>query len=100
MNHVDSVDAKFGQKLDVQEAQTLLDEKLDSKMFMTVFPANKSASDTLKNLIKTETEAFNERAINMIKLWDQKISNLRSELNVSAIYKKMGTFPRKDEVND
>ena len=34
----------------------------------------------------------------MVKLWDQKISNLRNELNISSIYKKMTTFPRKEEV--
>lgn len=36
----------------------------------------------------------------MIKLWDQKISNLRSELNIQSIYRKLGTFPRKEEVDE
>ena len=36
----------------------------------------------------------------MIKLWDQKIAKLKSELNITSIYRKLGTFPRKDEVND
>ena len=45
-------------------------------------------------------ESFNERVMNMIKLWDQKISNLRSELNIQSIYRKLGTFPRKEEVKE
>ena len=36
----------------------------------------------------------------MIKLWDQKISNLRSELNIQSIYRKLGTFPKKEEVEE
>ena len=51
-------------------------------------------------MIKNETESFNERVMNMIKLWDQKISNLRSELNIQSIYRKLGTFPRKEEVKE
>lgn len=49
-------------------------------------------------MIKAETDAFNERIMNMVKLWDQKISNLRSELNIQSIYRKLGTFPKKEEV--
>lgn len=51
-------------------------------------------------MIRGETESFNERVLNMIKLWDQKISNLRSELNIQSIYRKLGTFPRKEEVDE
>ena len=50
-------------------------------------------------MVKNETDGFNERVMNMIKLWDQKIANLRSELNIESIYRKLGTFPKKDEVS-
>ena len=30
--------------------------------------------------------------LNMVKLWDQKIATLRSELNIKAIYKKLTKF--------
>ena len=43
-----------------------------------------------------ETENFNERILNMVKLWDQKIANMRSELNVKAIYRKLTKFIEKD----
>ena len=49
-------------------------------------------------MIKNETESFNERVLNMVKLWDQKIANLRSELNIQSIYRKLNTFPKKEEV--
>ena len=32
----------------------------------------------------------------MVKLWDQKISNLRSELNIHGIYRKMSKFAEKE----
>ena len=59
---------------------------------------NKQPAEHLKSMIKTETEAFNERVLNMVKLWDQKIANLRSELNIQSIYRKLNTFPKKEEV--
>ena len=49
-------------------------------------------------MIKKETDSFNERVMNMIKLWDQKIANLRSELNIESIYRKLKTFPKKEDV--
>ena len=100
MKHVDSVDVKFVQKCDTIVVEKLLATKLDSDNFEKVFPKTKQPQETLKNMIRLETESFNERVMNMIKLWDQKISNLRSELNIQSIYRKLGTFPRKEEVKE
>ena len=82
MKHVDNVDTKFVSKIDTEEVEKLLLTKLDNDMFAKVFPINKQPQEHLKNMIRGETESFNERVMNMIKLWDQKISNLRSELNI------------------
>ena len=60
----------------------LLGVKLDADIFTRVFPKDKQPGEHLKTLIKNETENFNERVLNMVKLWDQKITNLRSELNI------------------
>lgn len=65
-----------------------------------MFPKSKEPQDHLKTLIKGETENFNDRIMNMVKLWDQKISNLRNELNISSVYKKLSTFSRKEEVDE
>ena len=100
MKHVDTVDSKFVSKIDTTEVEKLLATKLDNETFAKIFPANKQPQEHLKNLIRGETESFNERVLNMIKLWDQKISNLRSELNIQSIYRKLGTFPRKEEVDE
>ena len=100
MKHVDGVDAKFAAKIDTSEVEKLMLTKLDNETFAKAFPANKQPQEHLKNLIRGETESFNERVLNMIKLWDQKISNLRSELNIQSIYRKLGTFPRKEEVDE
>ena len=100
MKHVDSVDSKFASKIDQTEVEKLMLTKLDNETFAKIFPANKQPQDHLKNLIRGETESFNDRVLNMIKLWDQKISNLRSELNIQSIYRKLGTFPKKEEVEE
>lgn len=96
--HVDSIDSKFAGKVDKTELVTLLGDKLDNDIFAKVFPMNKQPAEHLKALIKNETESFNERVLNMVKLWDSKIANLRSELNIQSIYRKLGTFPKKEEV--
>ena len=83
--------------MDKSEIGDLLSEKLDSELFTRVFPRNKEPQEHLKHLIKSETDNFNER---IIKLWDQKISNLRNELNISSIYRKLSTFSRKEEVEE
>ena len=98
--HVASVDAKFVAKVDKIELVDLLNEKLDTEHFVKVFPKSKEPSEHLKQLIKNETTNFNERILNMVKLWDQKISNLRNELNIQAIYKKLKTFTSKEEVEE
>lgn len=36
--------------------------------------------------------------MNMVKLWDQKIFNLRSELNMGGLYAKLKKFSNKEEV--
>lgn len=36
--------------------------------------------------------------MNMVKLWDNKIVNLRNELNIQSIYRKLDTFSKKEEV--
>ena len=67
---------------------------------MKVFPKSKEPSEHLKVLIKTETTNFNDRIMNMVKLWDQKISNLRNELNIKSIYRKLKTYTSKEEVEE
>ena len=51
-------------------------------------------------MIKTETHKFNQEVRNMVKLWDQKISNLRGELNIHGIYRKMSKLAEKEELEE
>ena len=76
------IDAKFEGKLNRSELGELLEEKLDAELFTKAFPKGREPQEHLKQLVKIETENFNERILNMVKLWDQKISNLRNELNI------------------
>ena len=89
MKFVDTVDKKFVEKMDCEEVEQLLEKKLNTDLFRQIFPAHKKPLEHLKFMIKQETESFNDRVLNMIKLWDQKISNLRSELNIQSIYRKL-----------
>ena len=41
MRHVDSVDVKFVQKIDVAVVEKMLSQKLDNENFERVFPKNK-----------------------------------------------------------
>ena len=50
-------------------------------------------------MIKGETDSFNESVLNMIKLWDQKICNLRSELNIESVYRKLRTLCKKEDLD-
>ena len=86
------IDEKFETKIDIDAFNQNLKTKLDTEVFLRVFPLSKSPQETIAALIKKETESFNERVLNMVKLWDQKIATLRSELNIKAIYKKLTKF--------
>ena len=89
MKRINQVDKKFDQKIDAEEAHELFDLKLDRNVYYEVFPRGKSPQEMISKMVKLSTEDFNERVLNMIKLWDQKISNLRSELNIKGLYRKM-----------
>ena len=98
MKRINQVDKKFDQKIDTTEVHALLDLKLDRSVYYEVFPRGKSPQEMISKMVKLSTEDFNERILNMIKLWDQKISNLRSELNIQGLYRKLQKFPLKEEV--
>lgn len=72
----------FEKKVDREEFKAAVDTKLDSEKFLRVFPADVPATDTLKNMIRVNSEQLSKRVFEMVKLWDQKIVNLRGELNI------------------
>jgi len=94
----DRVDEKFDDKVDLDAFEEAMDLKLDRQRFERVFPSHRAPADHLKQMIKVETQQFNQEIRNMVKLWDQKISGLRSELNIHGIYRKMGKFAGKEEL--
>ena len=70
MRHVAIVDSKFVSKVDKIALMELLSAKLAVEQFVKVFPSDKEPSEHLKVLIKIETTNFNDRIMNMVKLWD------------------------------
>ena len=86
------IEGIYETKLDSEEFHKGLRTKLDIEAFIKVFPTNKTPQETLNTMIQKQTESFNERVLNMVKLWDQKIATLRTELNIKAIYRKLTKF--------
>lgn len=78
----------------------MVSAKLDTSIFATVFPVHKQPTEHLKSLIGSEIKPFSEQIMNMVKLWDNKIVNLRNELNIQSVYRKLDQFAKKDEVTE
>jgi hypothetical protein len=76
----------------------MIETKLNSDIFYRVFPPEQPATDTLKALVRVHSEALSKRVIEMVKLWDQKIVNLRSELNMEGIQRRLGKMVLKEDV--
>ena len=96
----DDVDVAFDRKLDKNDYKRTMKTKLDAEVFLRVFPAHVPPIEILKGMIQKENQAFNAQVMNMVKLWDQKITNLRSELNISGLYTKLKKFSIKEEVQE
>lgn len=66
--------------------------KLDKSAFEDVFPPNQGALETLNVHIESSVERSIEKVIYQMKLWDQKLFNLRSEINITQVYRRLGTM--------
>ena len=75
-------------------------KKLDSAKFYLMFPNGRTPQDHLKAMISFETSKFNDEIRNTIRLWDQKISNIRSELNIHGLYRKMNKLVDKESFSE
>ena len=71
-------------------------KKIDVETFRKVFPEGKSPADHLRNMIKNETESFTVEIRNLVKFWDQKITNLRSELNLHGLYLRISKLAKTE----
>ena len=59
--------------MDIEEATELLANKLDHAIYYKAFPKLTTPEEVMKTHVKESTDEFNERMVNMMKLWDQKI---------------------------
>lgn len=66
--------------------------KLDKTVFQELFPVGKCALDTLTGHIDDSVEKSVDKVVYQMKLWDQKLFNLRSEINIGQVYKRLGTL--------
>ena len=90
---------RFDHKVDRSEFKTGIAPKLDAEIFHRLFPRETPPSDTLKQLVRVHAEALNKRVIEMVKLWDQKIVNLRGELNIQGIKKRLDRMALKEDLS-
>ena len=51
-------------------------------------------------MIKAESSKFNTEIRNLIKLWDAKIANLRAELNLKGLYRRLSKMAEKEEIEE
>jgi hypothetical protein len=56
------------------------------------------ATETIKQMVRVHSEALSKRVIEMVKLWDQKIVNLRNELNMEGVMRRLGKMAQKEDV--
>ena len=49
-------------------------------------------------MVRVHSEALSKRVIEMVKLWDQKIVNLRNELNMEGVMRRLGKMAQKEDV--
>ena len=87
-------------KVDKLDFEDDMAKKLNADTFFRMFPRGRTPQDHIKAMISFETSKFNDEIRNTIKLWDQKISNIRSELNIHGLYRKMSKFLDKESFNE
>ena len=93
---VDDMFESLQDKVDSAEFEEEMSKKLNADRFYLMFPKGRTPQDHLKAMISFETSKFNDEIRNTIKLWDQKISNIRSELNIHGLYRKMNKLVDKE----
>lgn len=73
-------------------------KKIDVETFRKVFPNVNSPAEHLRDMIKTETMSFTHEIRNLVKLWDSKITNLRSELNLHGLYRRISKLAKTEQM--
>ena len=92
----DEVEGSFCTLVPKEQFEKDMRKKIDVETFKKVFPDGKSPSDHLKEMIKVETAAFTFEIRNLVKLWDSKITNLRSELNLHGLYRRISKLAKNE----
>ena len=92
----DEVEGSFSTLVPKEQFEKDMRKKIDVATFKKVFPDGKSPSDHLREMIKVETAAFTFEIRNLVKLWDSKITNLRSELNLHGLYRRISKLAKNE----
>lgn len=75
----------------VTDFQSHLQLKLDLAAFERWFPTKEceDPKDFFKGLITKEIDLLQKNILDMVKLWDQKLVKMRSELNITSVVKRI-----------
>ena len=78
-------------KMSVTDFQSHLQLKLDLAAFEKWFPTKEyeDPKDFFKGLITKEIDLLQKNILDMVKLWDQKLVKMRSELNITSVVKRI-----------
>ena len=99
MERMERANEQFTTKVNITDFELQVKRKLDCDVFFRVFPEDISPSETLRNMMKVQSEMLSKRVIEMVKLWDQKICNLRNELNIQGLKARLNKMAIKEEID-
>ena len=92
----DEVEGQFTNLVSVSKYEVDMKKKIDVETFKKVFPNVNSPAEHLRDMIKAETMSFTHEIRNLVKLWDSKITNLRSELNLHGLYRRISKLAKTE----
>ena len=69
-----------------------LKRKVDQSVYWQLVPPGKDPKDHLRAIVTDANEIYQKQLHLQVKVWDQKLAQFRSEVNVAGINKKLSTM--------
>lgn len=88
----------LSEKVSNAQLKKLMKKKLDIDQYQKTFPKDQAPIDFLRGLIFDSTHEVQENVKNMMQHWDTKLVQLRKDLDLKIIYKRMEAFAEKFDV--
>lgn len=101
-NVMGSIQNNLVTKLNIQQFNEQMATKLSLTEFERWFPTKEfdDPKQFFKTLVSDEVEQLQKSMTDMVKLWDQKLVKMRSDLNIASVVRRMGEKADANIVND